>query len=48
MSKEIHKDGKLIGNIETGIDGKQLAKDTRHRSLSQDRRRNGPMTMIPS
>ena len=31
MSEQVHKDGVIIGYIETGIDGKQVAKDTRHR-----------------
>ena len=31
MSTEIQKDGKTIGYIETGINGKQVAKDTRNR-----------------
>jgi hypothetical protein len=31
MSTEIVKDGKVIGYIETGIDGKLVAKDTRYR-----------------
>jgi len=31
MSTEVQKDGKVIGYIETGIDGKLIAKDTRHR-----------------
>jgi hypothetical protein len=31
MSKEIRKDGKVIGYIEIGIDGRQVAKDTRYR-----------------
>jgi len=31
MSTEVKKDGKVIGYIETGNDGKQIAKDTRYR-----------------
>ena len=31
MSIEIQKDGKTIGYIETTIEGKQVAKDTRYR-----------------
>jgi hypothetical protein len=31
MSKPVHKDGKIMGCIETGTDGKQVTKDTRHR-----------------
>lgn len=31
MSTEIRKEGKVIGYIETGFDGKQVAKDTRYR-----------------
>ena len=31
MSTEVKKDGKVIGYIETGNDGKQTVKDTRYR-----------------
>ena len=31
MSTEIRKDGQVIGYIETGTNGKQVAKDTRLR-----------------
>lgn len=31
MRTEVQKDGKIIGYIESGIDGKLVAKDTRHR-----------------
>ena len=31
MSTQVSKDGQVIGYIETAADGKQVAKDTRHR-----------------